>query len=206
MNILILGAAGRTGTLLVNQAVAAGHTVTAFIHKETNSLSNIKNVHVIVGDARNVTELEKALHGQDVVISTLGSSKPSDQVINKSIESLITASKTARVKRVIQMSSFLVSNNFRPNPVIKFVLKLMGGIVSDFQTGEERLRSSDLEYTIVYATRLTNDPLNPHYIVIDNADSVGPNQSISRTDVAEFLLKQVSDKTYVGKSVLITNK
>jgi uncharacterized protein YbjT (DUF2867 family) len=198
MNILILGAAGRTGTLLVNQAVAAGHTVTAFIHKETNSLSNIKNVHVIVGDARNVTELEKALHGQDVVISTLGSSKPSDQVINKSIESLITASKTARVERVIQMSSFLVSN--------KFVLKLMGGIVSDFQTGEERLRSSDLEYTIVYATRLTNDPLNPHYIVIDNADSVGPNQSISRTDVAEFLLKQVSDKTYVGKSVLITNK
>jgi len=203
MKLLILGAAGRTGRLLVDQALAAGHTVTAFVHSAGDQ---IPNVTTIVGDARSAADLEKALHGQDAVISTLGSSKPGDRMIASSTAALIDAAQKQNVKRVIMMSSFLATPNFQPNLIVRLALKVMGSIVRDINSGEDQLRKSGLDYTIVYATRLTNDPLNPHYRVVSETEKVGATDSISRADVAEFLLRQLSDTTYVRKSVLITDK
>jgi len=203
MKLLILGAGGRTGRLLVDQALAAGHIVTAFVHSAGDEIPNITTV---VGDARNTADLEKALHGQDVVISTLGSSKPGDRMIASSTAALIDAAQQQNVKRVIMMSSFLATPNFKPNPIVKLALRVMGSIVRDINSGEDQLRKSGLDYTIVYATRLTNEPLNPHYRVVSETEKVGATDSISRADVAEFLLRQLSDTTYVRKSVLITDK
>ena len=205
MKILLLGAAGRTGTILVSQALAAGHTVTSFVRGKDGNEPKIVGTTTIVGDARNLDDLEKALKGQDAVISTLGSSKPGNRVIAASTASLITAAKSQGVKRVIIMSSFLVADNFKPNPIVKFALKLMGSIVADFKSGEQLLASSDLDYTIVYATRLTNDPLNSQYRIINIEGKVGANDSISRANVAEFLLKQLTNQTYIRKTVLITS-
>lgn len=205
MKLLILGAAGRTGTLLVDQALAAGHTVTSFVRTGDTSTPN-PNVKTIVGDARSESDLVQAITGQDAIISTLGSSKPGDRVIAASTAALISVAKDQRVKRVIIMSSFLATQNFKPNPIIKFALKLMSSIVADINSGEQLLAQSDLDFTIVYATRLTNEPLNPHYRIVDAASTVGASDSISRADVAEFLLKQLSDTTYIRKTVLITDK
>jgi len=205
MKLLILGAAGRTGTLLVDQALAAGHTVTSFVRTGDTSTPN-PNVKTVVGDARNESDLVQAITGQDAIISTLGSSKPGDRVIAASTAALISVAKAQGVKRVIIMSSFLATQNFKPNPIIKFALKLMSSIVADINSGEQLLAQSDLDFTIVYATRLTNEPLNPHYRIVDASSTVGAGDSISRADVAEFLLKQLSDTTYIRKTVLITDK
>jgi putative NADH-flavin reductase len=206
MKLLILGAAGRTGRLLVDQALAAGHTVTAFVRGDAGDTAQIPNTTTIVGDARNISDLKKALKGQDAVVSTIGSSKPGDRVIADSTASLIAAAKQEGVKRVIMMSSFLATKNFQPNPIVRLALKVMGSIVADIKSGEDLLQESDLDYTIVYATRLTNESLNPHYRIVSDTEKVGATDSISRADVAEFLLTQLNDKTYVRKSVLITDK
>jgi uncharacterized protein YbjT (DUF2867 family) len=205
MKLLILGAAGRTGALLVDQALAAGHTVTAFVRSPDPATQN-KNVTTIIGDARNESDLVKAVKGQDAIISTLGSSKPGDRVIAASMAALIAVAKQQHVKRVIVMSSFLATHNFKPNPLIRFALKLMSSIVADINSGEELLQKSNLDYTIVYATRLTNEALNPHYHIVDANSTVGAGDSISRADVAEFLLKQLTDATYIRSTVLITDK
>lgn len=204
MKLLILGAAGRTGALLVDQALAAGHVVTSFVRTGDTSMPNPK-VTTIVGDARNQDDLTQAVKGQDAIISTLGSSKPGDRVMAASMAALITVATAQEVKRVIVMSSFLATQNFKPNPIVKFALKLMSSIVKDINSGEQQLTQSGLDYTIVYATRLTNEPLNPHYRIVDANSTVGATDSISRADVAEFLLKQLTDATYVRKTVLITD-
>lgn len=204
MKLLILGAAGRTGTLLVDQAIAAGHVVTAFVRKE-DALTN-SNVKTIIGDATNKQDLEKALRGQDAVVSTLGPVKAGDKVVLTATAALIKLAKAEKVKRVIMMSSFLAASKFKPNPIIKFVLKLMAGIVSNYESAEQLFYQSDLDYTIVYATRLTNYPLNSQYRIVEGTDTVGGGNSISRANVAEFLIKQLSDPTYVRDSVLITDK
>ena len=203
-NIVILGAAGRTGVLLVEQAQAAGYQVTAFIRSGDAALP--ANVKTIVGDARTEADLKKAVEGQDAVISTLGSSKPGDRVIAKSLHALINVAHETNVKRVIVMSSFLATKNFQPNIFVRTALKIMGTIVKDIHSGEDQLKASDLDYTIVYATRLTNEPLNPHYRVVDETEKVGATDSIARADVAQFLLEQLKDPTYIRKSVLITDK
>ncbi len=205
-NIAILGAAGRTGQLLVDQAVEAGYEVMAFIRDTGETMDERPHVKVVSGDARRPEDLLKVLSGQDAVISTLGSSKPGDRVIADSTVSLIQAATEAKVKRVIMMSSFLATKNFQPHPIVKFVLRLMGSIVSDIHSGEARLQASELDYTIVYATRLTNEPLNPHFKIVGTDEKVGATDSISRADVASFLLQQLDDTQYVRKTVLITDK
>ena len=70
MNILILGASGKTGRQVLDRAVDAGNTVTAFVRDPQKLDRN--DVAVATGDARNVDDLREALRGQDAVISTLG--------------------------------------------------------------------------------------------------------------------------------------
>jgi putative NADH-flavin reductase len=204
MKLLILGAGGRTGKILVEQALAAGHIVTAFVHSETDMNMFGSDVTVISGDARNASDLEKALKGQKAVISTLGSSKPGDRIITSTTAALIKGADNEGVKRILLMSSFLATENFQPPLVVKVALKLMHSIVKDINSGEELLRLSDTDYTIVHATRLTNSPLVPNYRVIKEGQKLGTKDKISRADVAYFLLKALSEKKYIRTSVIIT--
>ena len=166
MKVLILGAAGRTGLLVVKKAIAAGHEVTAFVRQEDDRDGIDTHVTMCIGDARSEEDLTRALIGQDAVISTLGPTKPGDTVISVATALLIKVARRYKVKRVIMMSSFLAIDRFKPNPIVKFALKLMNGIVSHFISAEKQFEVSGLDYTVVYATRLTNTPLHlPQYRV-----------------------------------------
>lgn len=206
MKLLILGAGGRTGRLLVDQAVTAGHAVTGFVRSKPDEGDFPPGVAIVVGDARNETDLKKALKDQEAIISTVGSSKPGDRVVAASTAALINSAEIIGVKRVIVMSSFLVTQNFQPHPIVKFILGLMNTIVKDINSGEELLRRSSLDYTIVYATRLTNNPFGPRYKIVSESEKIGASDKISRADAADFLLKQLYDKRYIRKSVIITDK
>ncbi len=206
MKILILGAAGRTGRLLVEQALVAGHTVTAFVRSEDPAIAETPDVTTFVGDATNEADLAKALQGQDAVISTLGPIKPRDTVVSLATGLLIKVAAQQKIKRVIMMSSFLASPQFRPNAIVRFALKLMDGIVSHFKSAEELFEGSHLDYTIVYATRLTNEPLDKNYVVVQSNEAVGANDSISRANVAHFLVTQLVDTAHIAQTVLITDK
>ena len=203
--LLVLGAAGRTGSEVVAQAVAAGYSVTAFVRKEDNLEALKEKVTVFVGDATNEKDLAKALKGKDAVISTLGPTKPGDTVVSVATGLLIKTARQEKVQRVIMMSSFLAIDRFKPNPIVKFALQLMNGIVSHFLSAEKQFATSGLDYTIVYATRLTNEALNSNYRVVPLDQTVGAGDHISRANVAEYLVKQIDDPTYVRSGVLITD-
>lgn len=202
-NLVILGAAGRTGSLLVDEALRAGFKVTGFI-REGESLEARDNLVVIKGDARKADDLEFALGGQDVVISTLGSLKLKDDLITESTNALIKAMHANKVKRVIMMSSFLASEQLKMNPFSWLIAKISAGFVGDKQTGEELLRSSDLDWTIVYATRLGDGKRTGLVRVVPKEEKVTTANGIDRADVAEFLVSEAKDGTHVRDSVLIT--
>ncbi len=71
MKVLIVGAAGKSGRAVVEQALADGHDVTAFVHKTEGYLPDSK-VRVIEGDARDRSAMDSAMLGQDAVIDTIG--------------------------------------------------------------------------------------------------------------------------------------
>ena len=75
MNVLVIGAAGKTGSAVVEQALTAGHQVTAFVHQK-EGYDAPENVRVVEGDATDPATVAAAVAGQDAVLDTIGAKHP----------------------------------------------------------------------------------------------------------------------------------
>ena len=201
--ILVLGAAGKTGREVVAQALAAGHTVTAFV-RDPGKLGR-DDVAVAVGDARSADDLRRALRGQDAVISTLGSGIDAKQkLIEGSTKALLEAMPSAGVKRLVMLSTFAASPTYKAKGVMKLASIVMKGMVADKSAGETLLKRSDTDWTIVYATRLTDEPRSGGSRTVEGTlTDVG---TISRADVADALLSTLSDANSMRHSRVVTSR
>lgn len=202
MNVVIIGAVGRTGQLLVEKGLAQGHRVTVLIRSESPGPLD-PAVRVVKGDARSEADLVPALRGQDAVLSALGSEKAGDELIKRFSQALTTASNQTGIKRVVMLSTFLLTPNYKPNLVVQMLGRLRKGVDQDKTSGEDILKSSSLEWTIVYATRLDARPRGQIRIV-KSGETVGLNDGIARADVADFMLSTLSAAETIRKSILIT--
>ena len=200
MNLTVLGAAGATGVPLVEQAIAAGHQVTALARSaESLTLTN-PHLHVVQGDATDPAVVSQAMKGADAVISVLGARGP---VMVEATRAVVAAAEQSGPDRILMLSSFAVARD-RLKPVSKLVTRIaMGSQVKDKTAGEEVLRASGLDWTIVYATKLTNGPKTEPRAVPET-EKVGVSQTISRADVASFLLQAATDGLYSRRDVIIT--
>jgi uncharacterized protein YbjT (DUF2867 family) len=200
MNLTVLGAAGATGVQLVEQALAAGHQVTALARSAENLTLTNPNLHVVQGDATDRAVVSQAMKGADAVISVLGARGP---VIAEATRAVVAAAEQAGPDRIVMLSSFAVARE-RLKPVSELVTRMaMGSQIKDKTAGEEVLRASGLDWTIVYATLLTNGPKTEPRVVPET-EKVGMSQRISRADVASFLLQAATDGLYSRRDVIIT--
>lgn len=200
MNLTVLGAAGAAGIQLVEQALAAGHQVTALARSAENLTLTNPNLHVVQGDATDRAVVSHAMKGADAVISVLGARGP---VIAEATRAVVAAAEQAGPDRIVMLSSFAVARE-RLKPVSKLVTRMaMGSQIKDKTAGEEVLRASGLDWTIVYATLLTNGPKTEPRVVPET-EKVGMSQRISRADVASFLLQAATDGLYSRRDVIIT--
>jgi uncharacterized protein YbjT (DUF2867 family) len=200
MNLTVLGAAGATGVQLVEQALAAGHQVTALARSAENLTLTNPNLHVVQGDATDRAVVSQAMKGADAVISVLGARGP---VIAEATRAVVAAAEQAGPDRIVMLSSFAVARE-RLKPVSELVTRMaMGSQIKDKTAGEEVLRASGLDWTIVYATLLTNGPKTEPRVVPET-EKVGVSQKISRADVASFLLQAATDGLYSRRDVIIT--
>jgi putative NADH-flavin reductase len=202
MNILVLGAAGKTGREVLARSLAAGHTVTAFV-RDPEKLDRT-DVAVAVGDARSVDDLGEALRGQDAVISTLGSGLNARQkLIESSTVALLDAMSSAHVNRLVMLSTFAASPTYRATGIMKPARIAMQGIVTDKTVGETLLKRSAVDWTIIHATRLTDEPRSGDYHIVEG--TVTDVGTISRADVVDILVSTLSDRTSVWQSRVVTS-
>jgi uncharacterized protein YbjT (DUF2867 family) len=200
MNLTVLGAAGATGVPLVEQALAAGHHVTALVRSRQDLTTTDPDLDVVEGDATDRATVAQAMKGTEAVISVIGARGP---VMAQASHAIVDVAEQDGPDRVVVLSSFAVVRD-RLMPVTKFVTRLaMGRQISDKAAGEEILHSSDLDWTIVYATKLTNGARVEPRVVPEN-EKVGMSQTISRADVASFLLQAATEDLYSRSSVVIT--
>ena len=200
MNLTVLGAAGATGVPLVEQAIAAGHQVTALARSAENLTLTSPNLHVVQGDATDRAVVSEAMKGADAVISVLGARGP---VMAEATRAVVAAAEQAGPDRILMLSSFAVARD-RLKPVSRLVTRMaMGSQIKDKTAGEEVLRASGLDWTIVYATKLTNGPRTEPRVVPET-EKVGMSQTISRADLASFLLQAATNGLYSRRDVIIT--
>jgi putative NADH-flavin reductase len=205
--LLVLGATGGTGRSLIEQAVAAGFVVTAVVRNPHKLPSGARAVRIVMGDlVTDPAVLHAAVPGQDAVISTLGvgQSFRSGHLISQSTPAIVARMREDGVRRLVFTSAFGVGATRRDTPLLPrlFIATLLRDIYRDKEAGEQAILTSDLDWTIVYPVGLTDGPRTGRYRIGERLSLRG-SPRISRADVADLLLRQVEDRSYIRKGVLV---
>lgn len=206
MKIVIFGANGKTGRLLVDQALKEGHKVIAFIRNPGSLLINHPNIKIVVGHLNETLKLRDIISGSDACISAIGGKSLTHRSIEftNGIENLITVLKEEGVKRFIYLSSLGAGESkcLIPQPARFFLTKILLRVpLADHNKNESHILSSNLDWTIVRPAGLTDGKKTCEIKDGITKVSIKGNPRISRANVANFMLKQIMDPTYIHKCV-----
>lgn len=209
MRLTIFGATGRTGQHLLGQAVQAGHEVTVLVRDPTKLKVQSPHMRVLTGTLDDSIQVEQAISGAEAVISVLGPTRNEPTYeITAAIEVIIATMKKQGVRRLIVSAGAGVSDpNDAPrliNRFISIVLKLLARYVyEDMVKVVDRVRASGLDWTVVRVPMLTDKPGTGNVRV--GYVGMGVGARITRSDMADFMLRQLTDVTYLLKAPAISN-
>ena len=211
MNTVIFGAGGPTGRLLVGQALAAGHTVTAVMRTP----QPIEGATVVRADVLDAAAASKAVEGADAVLSSLGvpfGRKPID-TYSRGTANIVAAMKDHGVKRLILTSSSAADLSVRfKNSGGGALLELLKPLVIygfgrttyvDMRRMEELVRESGLDWTIVRPSGLFNTDVASDYAV--EQDHVR-GAFTSRLDLARFMVSALDSDEWVGRHAAVATR
>jgi hypothetical protein len=209
MKLTLFGATGRTGTYVLEQALAAGHEVTALVRNPEYIEFESPELTILKGNVRNPDDVYKTVAGADAVISTTGPTRrgPKD-IMSIFSKNLIEAMNAQGVKRLIMTTGGgIFAPEDRPKPINRlmiFLLKILSRkVFQDSIRGVENIRATDLGWTIVRVPKLLDKPYDGNY----KAGFVGDGMSgeVSRGNFADFVLKQLEDDTYLHKMPVLSD-
>jgi uncharacterized protein YbjT (DUF2867 family) len=201
--VVVAGATGRTGRLVVKNLIAEGYEVRAMVRSlEKGKQVFGEDIAMVQADVTEPSTLPPLLAGADFVISSIGVSgkgeaRPEDVDYGGSV-ALIDASKSARIKKFIMVTSGGVT--WWTHPINWF----SGGVLKWKRKAELYLRASGLTHVIVRPNGgLTDKPGNLKKIIFTQND--GFPSSISRDDVAIVCVEALVHKEANNKTFEVRN-
>ena len=208
MNALIFGSTGGTGRQLVEQALAQGHMVTAFARNPHKLGLQHPNLRVVQGDVLDFAAVEQAMQGQEVVLSALGApATQKDAVRSEGTRHIIRAMEQTGVRRFICLTTLGIGDSQEALPFsYKYLIVplFLRQAFADSERQEDCIRQSALEWTIARPATLTNGQRTGQYRHGFPATEKGLKIKISRADVADFMLRQMQDRTYLRKAASLS--
>lgn len=202
MKIAIFGATGSVGRETVKQALENGYSVTAFVRDPGKLSIEHPNLRFVEGDVLSSEPVEKAVQGQDAVLCILGAGSKGN-VRAEGTRNIIRAMEKAGVKRLICQSSLGVGDSRGTlNFWWKYIMfgLLLRAAYADHERQEKFVIQSDLDWTIIRPAAFTDGPHTGNYKHGFPGTAEGLTLKISRADVADFLLKQLRDDSYLRKT------
>jgi putative NADH-flavin reductase len=201
MNLLIFGATGETGRELVKQALAQNNAVTVFVRDTAKLDIQHQNVKVIEGDVTDTATVERAVQGQDVVFSTLGSRNlKKNPALTKGVYTIVRAMEKQGVQRFVYQSSLGVGESREHvDFLVRYIVipLVLRNAISDHAEKEKIIKQSSLDWVIIRPAGLTNAPHTGNY---RHGESMHYGAKISRANVADFMLKQATDIAYLHRA------
>ena len=208
MNIILFGATGTVGIEILTEALAKGHQLTAFVRNpEKLPLFEDKNLIIHKGDVLKLEDVKKAMYNQGVVLCVLGDGKIG-KIRAEGTKNILSAMSDFGVKRLICQTTLGMGESYGN---LNFMWKhIMFGLFlkkafQDHKLQEHYIQNSNVNYTIVRPSALTKGPVTNNYKVGFSKDLKGLSLKISRQDVADFMLKQITSSDYIRKCVSISN-
>ncbi|HKR71817.1 MAG TPA: NAD(P)-binding oxidoreductase [Streptosporangiaceae bacterium] len=211
MKLTIFGATGATGTTLTTQALAAGHDITAVVRNASRlTIPDHPRLRVVTADVMDPASISPAIEDADAVISAVGprGAGPTT-VIRDSVRSIIQAMEKTGTRRFVEVSGSIVADEGE-SLYMRFLVKplarrtFLGQVCADMRAGEDEIRHSDLDWTIVRPPALTNKAATGSYrTAIDR--NLPHGFSISRADLAACMLGLLDDPASSHRHVAIAN-
>ena len=208
MDLIVFGASGRLGLKIVERALAAGHRVRAFVRTPSKMMIQHPYLTLFQGDSMDAGAVSKALAQQEAVISALGPERPPiPEMMEKSARNIVTAMKEHGLYRLVSTAGAGVWQQRDQPKAIDYLIALLltifaKEVLRDSAANVEVIKASSLDWTIVRFPRLTDGPPKGKYRVgYINRES---SSQFSRADAAEFILKELTEKKWVGRAPLVS--
>ena len=197
MKLFVIGATGGTGQEIVQQALARGHHVTAFVRSPETVTLRHERLSVLKGDVTDESQLSEAMRNHDAVLSALGPRevfKPSS-LLHDSALATSRAMQSSGVKRLVVLSAAAHFPGM-PNRVVSFILR---NHMRDSLAMEEIVQDSGLDWTIARPPRLTQE----QYATYRSREGAARRRgfSLSRKGVAAFMLDAIEQRKHFRKIV-----
>ncbi len=210
MRVLIIGASRGIGLETARQALEAGYGVRAFARSTAANLNSNSSLENFRGDALNFEDVKTALVGVDVVIQTLGVGigelfRPV-HLFSEATKILIGAMKIQKVKRLICVTGFGAGDSRASISCLQRLpfQVVFGRAYDDKSLQEQLIKDSELDWSIARPGVLTSGRRTNHYKILSEASQFR-NGIISRADVADFLVRQIVDQTYIHKAPVLVS-
>ena len=209
MRVAVFGGTGAIGRHLVEQAVDAGHDVTALVRDAARLPTASARLAVVQGELDDRERVGTCVAGAEAVLSALGPARNTTYEADRMVAGvgqILAAMEQHGVRRFVGLSGAGVrvvgERKALPDAVASAVVRLFAGHVLDAKQREyELIRRTDLDWVIVRPPRVVDGPLTGNYRV--GALRVGPRSRIARADVAHFMLRQLNDDTYLRQAPVI---
>lgn len=216
MKLTVFGATGGIGRHLVDQALDAGHDVTAVVRDPARLPGTA--ARVVTADLADGAALRAAVDGADAVLSALGPRTAADAgVASRGTRAVAEAMTGAGVRRIVVVSAApvgVVPAPGRPHPprrdpgdgpLMRFVLgpvirRVLRRHYVDLAQMEAELREGALDWTVVRPPRLTDGPVTGRYRTAYGQNIRG-GLTVSRADVAHLMLALLDRPDSVGQTV-----
>lgn len=206
MKVLVIGATGITGGFAVRKLLERGDQVTALARSSAGSLPAHERLTVAQGEARDAASLERAVRGQDAVLSAFGPrAMKKDDIQEVFMRNLVAAMTAAGVKRLSNLSAWGTGDSLATvTPIARLILRtMMKDFFADKARGEALLFASGLDYVNVRPNRLSNGRARGGVKASLNAKEVRWWPLMTREDTAGFMIEQLTGDSWVRKSPLI---
>ncbi len=202
MILAVFGATGPTGLQLVQQALEAGHSVRALVRNPNRMKVSHNRLRVVLGDVLDPEACRKTLLGAEGALSCLGQNTifRNTRVVSAGTRNIMAIMKANGQRRLVIESAYGASESYAlAGRAMKLVIStLLAAPYADKNIIEPEIMASGLDWTIVRPVALTNGPRTGKYRVGDDL-RLGAGTRISRADVADFMLREFSERKWVGK-------
>jgi uncharacterized protein YbjT (DUF2867 family) len=207
--VVVAGATGRAGSLIVKEALKQGYRVRALIVPAVDppDLPGLKEpgVELAEGSLESVASLEKVMEGADYMISAIGSKKPfssreNDKVDNIGNQNLVRAAKAKGLKHVVVISSIGVGNS--RNAVMWLYRVAMGPVLNAKEKSENFIRSCGIGYTIIRPGGYSSDPL-PDDIAFGEGGKI--TGRITREQIARVCIDALTNPAMKNRTLEVVN-
>ncbi len=202
MELVIFGATGSIGRQIVNQALSQGHCVTAFAREASKLGIEHPDLRIAQGDVMDPALVVNAIQGHDAVLVSIGAGRKGN-VRAEGTRNIINAMEKLGIRRLICQSSLGVGDSRgNLNAFWKYIMfgLLLRPAYKDHVKQEAYVRQSNLDWTIVRPGAFIDGALTGQYRHgFSNTDKTTKLQ-ISRSDVADFMLRQLFDTKYLHDS------